>query len=144
MLENMRIGPRLIAAFMVLVLISVVIGVVGLYGAGKIDDKADEMYSKELMGLSHIKEANIKLISIGRARSTSCSQPAKPSARSICNPSRATPPTRWNRWRRPSRCSSPDRAKELFSQIDETWAAVRRRNAARADDGRQTAVADAQ
>jgi predicted PurR-regulated permease PerM len=42
MLENMRIGPRLIAAFMVLVLISIAIGAVGLYGAGKIDQKAEE------------------------------------------------------------------------------------------------------
>ncbi|GFE83354.1 hypothetical protein GCM10011487_53540 [Steroidobacter agaridevorans] len=69
MLENLRIGPRLIAAFMVLVAISIVIGVVGLYGAGKIDGKAEDMYTKELMGLSHIKEANIQLIAIGRARS---------------------------------------------------------------------------
>ncbi|WP_198683740.1 methyl-accepting chemotaxis protein [Peristeroidobacter agariperforans] len=69
MLENLRIGPRLIAAFMVLVTISIVIGVMGLYGAGKIDGKAEDIYNKELMGLSHIKEANIKLIAIGRARS---------------------------------------------------------------------------
>jgi methyl-accepting chemotaxis protein len=69
MLENLRIGPRLIAAFMVLVTISIVIGAVGLYGAGKIDGKAEDIYHKELMGLSHIKEANIKLIAIGRARS---------------------------------------------------------------------------
>ena len=61
MLSNLRIGPRLIAAFMVLVTISIVIGGVGLYGAGKIDNKAEEMYTKELLGLSHIKEANIKV-----------------------------------------------------------------------------------
>ncbi len=39
--KNMRIGPRLIAAFMVLVLISVIIGAVGLFGADKINDKAE-------------------------------------------------------------------------------------------------------
>src|SRR4051812_16831833 len=69
MLSNLKIGPRLIAAFMVLVLISIIIGAVGLYGAGRIDDKANNLYHQELMGLSHIKEANIKLIAIGRARS---------------------------------------------------------------------------
>jgi len=56
-------------AFMALVAIGAVIGGVGLVGANKIDAKADEMYSMELMGLSYIKEANISLISMGRARS---------------------------------------------------------------------------
>ncbi|WP_444739513.1 MCP four helix bundle domain-containing protein, partial [Niveispirillum sp.] len=35
----------------------------------KINDEATKMYTLELMGLSHIKEANINLIYAGRARS---------------------------------------------------------------------------
>lgn len=69
MLTNMKIGPRLIAAFMLLVLISTAVGVVGLFGAKRIDDMAAEMYTNELMGLSHIMEANISLVAVGRARS---------------------------------------------------------------------------
>ena len=68
MLSNMKIGPRLMLAFLALVAIGVVVGGVGLLGASKINDKADDLYNLELMGLSHIKEANINLIAVGRAR----------------------------------------------------------------------------
>ncbi|MET0497393.1 MAG: MCP four helix bundle domain-containing protein, partial [Steroidobacteraceae bacterium] len=69
MLSQMKIGPRLMLAFLSLVAIAASVGGVGLLGANKINDKADSMYKLELMGLSHIKEANISLISVGRARS---------------------------------------------------------------------------
>jgi Methyl-accepting chemotaxis protein len=69
MLSNLKIGPRLMLAFMVLVAIGGVIGLVGLVGASKIDARAEEMYSGELLGLSYIKEANVNLVSVGRARS---------------------------------------------------------------------------
>src|SRR5437868_8195935 len=69
MLKDMKIGPRLIAAFMVLVLISTAVGIVGLFAANRIDDMANEMYANELLGLSHIKEANISLIAVSRDRS---------------------------------------------------------------------------
>ena len=50
MLTNMKIGPRLIAAFMLLVFISTVVGVVGLFGAKRIDAMAAKMYTHELLG----------------------------------------------------------------------------------------------
>ncbi len=122
MLSNLRIGPRLIAAFMVLMPISIVIGSVGLHGAGKIDNKAEEFYTKELMGLSHIKEANIKLIAIGRARSnfllaTSEAERDK-HLQSIKNNS--TDALKAMEDAQPLFVS--DRAKQLFTDIDKTWA----------------------
>ena len=69
MFSNVKIGVRLIGGFILVAGISIIIGVIGMSNAGKINDKADEMYAKELLGLSYIKEANINLIYIGRARS---------------------------------------------------------------------------
>ncbi|MBL8268460.1 methyl-accepting chemotaxis protein [Steroidobacter sp.] len=121
MLENLRIGPRLIAAFMVLVAISVVIGAVGLWGSNKIDQKAVDMYNHELMGLSHIKEANIKLIAIGRARSnyllaTSEAEREK-HLQSIKNNSAAALES--------VTLAQPlffsDRAKAIFADLQKTW-----------------------
>ncbi|HWK73818.1 MAG TPA: MCP four helix bundle domain-containing protein, partial [Povalibacter sp.] len=123
MLSNMRIGPRLISAFMLLVVISAIIGVLGLFSAGRIDDKANDMYEKELLGLSYIKEANIQLISIGRARSNfllATSQAERDqhlqsikdeAANALANVEKAKP------------LFMTDRARELFGQIDKTWAA---------------------
>jgi methyl-accepting chemotaxis protein len=68
MLGNIRIGVRLIAAFLVVAAASAIVGAVGIGNAGKINEMADHMYDRELLGLSYVKEANINLIYVGRAR----------------------------------------------------------------------------
>ncbi|MCU6499114.1 methyl-accepting chemotaxis protein [Rugamonas sp. A1-17] len=68
MFSNVKIGIRLIAGFILVAAISAVVGMIGISNAGKINDLADKMYASELLGLSYIKEANIDLIYVGRAR----------------------------------------------------------------------------
>lgn len=68
MLSNLKIGTRLILGFVLVAALSGVIGAVGVVNTSRMNDMADAMYSNELMGLSYIKEANINLIYIGRAR----------------------------------------------------------------------------
>jgi methyl-accepting chemotaxis protein len=68
MFSNIKIGVRLIAGFVLVAAISVVVGLIGISNARQIDEMADAMYAQDLMGLSYIKEANINLIYIGRAR----------------------------------------------------------------------------
>lgn len=68
MFSNMRIGPRLIGGFIVIAAMSVVVGAVGMTSASRINEYADAMYANELIGLSLVKEANIELVYIGRAR----------------------------------------------------------------------------
>ena len=65
--KNLRIGTRLIAAFMVLVAIGAIIGIAGLVSTSEMSARANEMYNAELMGLSYVKEANVQLIYTGRA-----------------------------------------------------------------------------
>ncbi|MCR5885123.1 MCP four helix bundle domain-containing protein [Rhizobacter sp. J219] len=48
--------------------ISAIVGAIGISNTGQINDMADRMYDRELLGLSYVKEANINLIYIGRAR----------------------------------------------------------------------------
>jgi len=69
MFANMKIGVRLIGGFILVAAISVVVGLIGMSNASKINDMADAMYANELMGLSQIKEANIGLVMVGRASS---------------------------------------------------------------------------
>lgn len=68
MLKNMKVGTRLVFGFLFLVMMGAAVGAIGIVNMSKINDKADEMYGRELMGLSYIKEANIHLIYAGRAR----------------------------------------------------------------------------
>ncbi|WP_075795836.1 HAMP domain-containing methyl-accepting chemotaxis protein [Massilia putida] len=67
MFKNMKIGVRLIAGFVLVAAISAVVGVIGITNASKINDMADNMYVRELQGVSYIKEANIDLIYQARA-----------------------------------------------------------------------------
>ncbi|MDB6000115.1 MAG: mcp [Rhizobacter sp.] len=68
MLSNFKIGTRLITGFVLVALIAALVGVVGIRNSSQMNELADAMYTRELMGLSYVKEANINLIYIGRAR----------------------------------------------------------------------------
>lgn len=68
MFNNMKIGVKLIGGFVLVASISAIVGFVGIKNASQMNDMAEELYSRELMGLSLVKEANVNLISIGRAR----------------------------------------------------------------------------
>jgi len=67
-LSNIKISKRLIASFVLVASISVVVGLIGLSNAGKIQDNAENLYQRELLGLSAVGDANVALIAIGRAR----------------------------------------------------------------------------
>lgn len=122
MLENLRIGPRLIAAFMVLILISIVIGAVGLYGARKIDGKAEDLYNMELMGLSHIKEANIKLIAIGRARSNFLLATSEAERDKHLQSIKRSSTEALESMEKAEPLFETERARTIFSQVEKTWA----------------------
>jgi len=67
-LANMKVGTKLIGAFVIVALISAVVGLIGINNMSKISNKADDMYAKELIGLTSIQEANLSLFEMGRAR----------------------------------------------------------------------------
>jgi methyl-accepting chemotaxis protein len=66
-MKDMSIGVKLLLAFLTIALFSAIVGVVGIRGMSGINDGADRIYERELMGVSYIKEANIDLIAVGRA-----------------------------------------------------------------------------
>ncbi|MGB7481978.1 MAG: MCP four helix bundle domain-containing protein, partial [Burkholderiaceae bacterium] len=68
MFKNMKVGTRLIAGFLFVSLMGAIVAGIGIANMGKISDNADRMYANELLGLSYIKEANIGLVYVGRAR----------------------------------------------------------------------------
>jgi methyl-accepting chemotaxis protein len=69
MFKNMKVGTRLISGFLLISILGAIVGGIGIRNMSIINDKASDMYQKELLGLSHVKEANINLIYIGRALS---------------------------------------------------------------------------
>ncbi|MGZ5202272.1 MAG: methyl-accepting chemotaxis protein [Telluria sp.] len=67
MFNQMKVGTRLIAGFLVLAVLGAIVAGIGIFNMGRINDKASDLYQKELLGISYVKEANIDLIYIGRA-----------------------------------------------------------------------------
>jgi methyl-accepting chemotaxis protein len=63
----MKVGTRLIAGFLLISALGAIVGGIGIRNMSIINDKASDMYQKELLGVSYVKEANINLVYIGRA-----------------------------------------------------------------------------
>lgn len=68
MLQNMKVGTKLITGFLCISVIGAFVAAIGIYNMSRMNDMATQMYEYELVGLSYIKEANINLIYAGRAR----------------------------------------------------------------------------
>ena len=64
---DLKVGSKLITAFIIVSVITAAVGIIGIRNMSTINDMADEMYFKELMGTDYIKEANIDLLYLARA-----------------------------------------------------------------------------
>ncbi|GAC1032680.1 methyl-accepting chemotaxis protein [Pseudomonas sp. No.21] len=65
-ISNLKIGVRLIAGFSLVVLLTAVVGVLGIVNLGKVNDLSDQMYSREMAALETMMNANLDLIYMGR------------------------------------------------------------------------------
>jgi methyl-accepting chemotaxis protein len=61
-LTDIKVGPRLIGAFVLVASIAAVIGAIGIRGMHMIDSEAEYLYQHELLGLSYVNEATIDLL----------------------------------------------------------------------------------
>jgi methyl-accepting chemotaxis protein len=66
-LRDLRIGIKLIAAFLLVSAITAVVGWTGVRNMGVMNAAADELYEEELLGLAYIDEANVAVVSASRA-----------------------------------------------------------------------------
>jgi methyl-accepting chemotaxis protein len=64
---DLKISKKLLLGFGLVAAITAAVGGMGIYNMGTINEMADTMYMKELLGVSYIKEANINLMYSERA-----------------------------------------------------------------------------
>jgi methyl-accepting chemotaxis protein len=64
---DMKVGTKMVAAFIIVCAITGVVGFMGIKNMGNINAMADRIYERELRGLSYIKEANIDLMYLVRS-----------------------------------------------------------------------------
>jgi methyl-accepting chemotaxis protein len=67
MFKDQKIGIKLIGAFLLVSMITGLVGFIGVSNMSELNDAADDLYKKELLGLSNIKEANVNLMAVARS-----------------------------------------------------------------------------
>jgi methyl-accepting chemotaxis protein len=65
--NNLKVRTRLLVSFLVIAALTAVVGFVALRNMSIMIERADVMYQRELMGLSHIKQVNVDILHIVRA-----------------------------------------------------------------------------
>lgn len=65
-IRNLRIGTRLIAGFGLVVLLTALVGALGIINLARVNDLADQMYEREMAALESIQNANVNLAYVGR------------------------------------------------------------------------------
>jgi len=68
MFKKYSLGTRLMLAFGALIVASALVAAFGLVGLMRLNAVSDQLYERELLGISYVKEANIDLIYAARAR----------------------------------------------------------------------------
>jgi methyl-accepting chemotaxis protein len=61
MLNNVKVGTKLIAGFLVVAAIAAFIGVMGITSVGQLDSLVDEMYTKRVVGINSIDNISLAL-----------------------------------------------------------------------------------
>ncbi|NHZ62436.1 MCP four helix bundle domain-containing protein [Massilia genomosp. 1] len=93
MLDNMKVGTRLLGAVVIVVLLGSIVAAIGILNMATMNDQAELAYDRELLGLSYTKQANIDLVGIGRtARQHAAGQLARASAPGRGPPRTIAPP----------------------------------------------------
>ncbi|NHZ79894.1 methyl-accepting chemotaxis protein [Massilia sp. CCM 8695] len=67
MLDNLKVGTRLLSAFLTVAVLGAIVAAIGIVNMAIMTEQAKRAYKLELLGLSHSKQANIDLVYIGRA-----------------------------------------------------------------------------
>ena len=65
---DLKIGTKLIVAFIVMAAMTATVGYLGVANIGRINDMLKTLYTKETVGISYAKQANVNLIYFARAQ----------------------------------------------------------------------------
>ncbi|MET3130912.1 two-component system sensor histidine kinase/response regulator [Oxalobacteraceae bacterium GrIS 1.11] len=65
--EKLNLRTKLILGFGLIMLVCLAAGFQGLYNQQLLSEQIEKMYDKDVLGISHVKEANVNLIYMGRA-----------------------------------------------------------------------------
>jgi two-component system sensor histidine kinase/response regulator len=66
-LERLTLNTKLLAGFALCLLITLLVGINSMNSQARLSEKSQDIYDLELLGVSHLKEANLELMHMGRS-----------------------------------------------------------------------------
>jgi len=118
---DMKIGKKLIGAFIIAGAITAVVGYVGIGSMSKIDNLAAGAYANETLGISYLKQADVELIHMDRAQKNLLLS-STPEDRDFYRGRIVTDVAVINSYLEKARpLVHTDKGKELMARFDESW-----------------------
>jgi methyl-accepting chemotaxis protein len=118
---NLKIATKLMAAFVAVGTITGVVGYMGIINMGKMSAMAEEMYKREALGISYIKEANVDLIHVGRAEKNVLLATSSEDREKHKKNFEESITKLEDNLEKAKSCFYSDKGKELVSKLDQAW-----------------------
>ncbi|MFZ4437089.1 MAG: response regulator [Syntrophales bacterium] len=115
---RLQLNTKLLLGFGFVLLVALLIGSRSLYDTAQLNNAAQQLYEQDVLGISHIKEANINLIYIGRSLRTIAlvSDPAhRETQKKVIDKARATFTKELEEARK---LALPEETKRLLAELD--------------------------
>lgn len=116
--RDLRIEVKFIGAFVIVASISMAVGFIGIRNMSQIDEMADQIYTKELMGLSYVKEANIELINLARAEKNIILAPSDETRQAFIDQSNKNEMAYLQNLEKAKALFYTEKGKELFARVE--------------------------
>lgn len=125
---DLKIGSKLIISFIVMAAITMTVGYLGIANMGKINDLLNAMYTKDTVGISHIKEADIDLVYFARAQKNFLLASTAEQRTKYLKAMNQYDTTMHDQLEAAKPLIYTEKGKELFSQINTAWEAFKQVN----------------
>ncbi|MFL9903116.1 MCP four helix bundle domain-containing protein, partial [Paraburkholderia fungorum] len=119
--SNMKLGTRLISAFILVCAIGAIVSGIGIRDMDQINDNGDDIYRLNLIGLDLTQEANIDLLYVSRSlRDAILATSAEQRAAFLADSEKNLARTRENLDKAKQTLVS-EKGKAAFAELDQSW-----------------------
>jgi methyl-accepting chemotaxis protein len=119
--NDMKIGAKLIGAFILVGVITAIIGYVGIHSTGKIDKLAGQLYDEETLGIVYLKQANVDMVYMARAEKNMLLASTPEEREKYRNDIQTFKAKVDENLDKARPLVHSDKGKELLAKVDQTW-----------------------
>ncbi|MFW5862548.1 MAG: methyl-accepting chemotaxis protein [Spirochaetota bacterium] len=119
--KNLNIPAKLLVGFMMVAVITGVVGLVGINNMSRINSMANIMYDQELQGIRYLKDANIQLINSGRAEKNAILATTSADRKDFLDSTRTYDKKAREYFNKARPLITSGKGKELVAEFQEQW-----------------------